>query len=309
MLKYSRFLIICALLSSCIHLQAKDEIEAYTVTGKGVYLADDGTWRQSEKNGVYDVAYHRVADPDHLDLVDLLKCTVTKVVDGDTIHVCFENPPPGINVDDTVRFLGIDTPELRGDNGPEPFAIEAQTYVKSQLSSGTAYLAFETRWRDGFGRLLAYVFSEEGELINRLLLSDGLAVIYASPPCHFHVSFVQAVADASRDNRGMWSTRQGVTILQIVNDGKKEFVELWNTSDGPIDISGWRLRDEANNVVSIDAGIIIKAHSVLYILSGIDTPPPTSDFIYPLRRNIWNNDGDRARLVDQNHQPVDEYEY
>lgn len=47
---------------------------------------------------------------------DTLSATVTDVVDGDTVDVRFSN-----GTTDTVRLLGVDTPEVYGANDPAEF--------------------------------------------------------------------------------------------------------------------------------------------------------------------------------------------
>ena len=52
------------------------------------------------------------------------------------------DPPPGILIEETVRFLGIDAPEYKPSKGSEPFAAEAREFVIAQAADSTVYLAF-----------------------------------------------------------------------------------------------------------------------------------------------------------------------
>ena len=50
------------------------------------------------------------------------QATVTRVVDGDTVEVRFAD-----GTEETVRLLGVDTPEVRGDTDPAEFESVPET--------------------------------------------------------------------------------------------------------------------------------------------------------------------------------------
>lgn len=119
-----------------------------------------------------------------------VRATVTHVVDGDTVKVAFSDGSR-----DTVRLLGIDTPELREPNSPEEYegvpeteagvaclddaGETASAYAKDRLSGETVRIAFDegADRRDYYDRLLAYVHVD-GESFNRELLRRGYARLY-----------------------------------------------------------------------------------------------------------------------------------
>ena len=232
------------------------------------------------------------------------------IFDGDTIEVVFADPPPGIQKEESIRLLGINTPELNARD-PESFAQEAQQFVAEQTADSVVYLAFDSKWRGSFGRLLAYVFNSQGLLLNAELLSSGLATLYSGEPCHFHQYFVTLEVAARTESKGMWTAPidAEVVIRQIFNDGRTEYVELWNCSTGEINLSGWYLLDERQNRIDIPLSTSIQAKELFYVLSGADTPPPSANSVYPTEKSIWNNDGDKARLYDDDDVLVTEYEY
>src|SRR4051794_2391845 len=85
-----------------------------------------------------------------------LQGTVSRNVDGDTIHVRVRG------FETTVRLIGIDTPESRRPGSPvQCFAAAASERTARILSPGTA-VRLETDptqdTRDRYGRLLAYVY-------------------------------------------------------------------------------------------------------------------------------------------------------
>ena len=137
------------------------------------------------------------------------------------------------------------------------------------------YLAFESRWRGDFGRLPAYVFTSEGSLLNAELVSHSLASVYNEEPCHFHQYFVTLEVNARSETRGMWTTPMtGIIIIrQIFNDGRGEYVELWNRSDQTVDLSGWYFTDEQRNQTNIPLDTSIPANERLYIPPCAKTRP------------------------------------
>src|SRR5919201_4912325 len=72
---------------------------------------------------------------------------VTKVTDGDTIHVTYQDH------DERVRLIGVDTPEVPWYGGKgECFGVEAGLYARSRLTGRTVRLAFDVARRDRYGR-------------------------------------------------------------------------------------------------------------------------------------------------------------
>jgi micrococcal nuclease len=89
------------------------------------------------------------------------------VIDGDTIIVS------GVG---KVRLIGVDTPELAHDERPaEPGAYEARQYVIDRAKDKEVRLEYDWERRDKYGRVLAYVYLPDGELLNEELLTLGLA--------------------------------------------------------------------------------------------------------------------------------------
>ena len=128
---------------------------------------------------------------------------VSKQVDGDTIHVRLNG------ADESVRFIGIDTPETHGRGGlVECFGQKAAAHTASLIPVGTAVrLVRDAEARDRYGRLLAYVYRAKDDLfVNLELARDGYADVLTYPPNVAHAQeFVAAVADARDHDRGLWS--------------------------------------------------------------------------------------------------------
>lgn len=128
---------------------------------------------------------------------------VTKITDGDTIHVSIGGG------DETVRLIGIDTPESVDPRTPvECFGKEASAHLAELIPVGTEVrLVRDVEARDRYGRLLAYVYRLPDELfVNVAMARDGYAAQLTFPPNVAHVDAVgDAVAEARDAGRGLWS--------------------------------------------------------------------------------------------------------
>lgn len=129
---------------------------------------------------------------------------ITRVVDGDTIHVALNGR------DETVRLIGVDTPETVHPEKPvEPYGPEASAFTKSRLNGKTVYLEFDVQERDKYGRLLAYVWLDEpGEItdvFNAVLLLEGYAQLLTVPPnVKYADHFVRYQREAREAGKGLW---------------------------------------------------------------------------------------------------------
>ena len=134
--------------------------------------------------------------------------TVTWVYDADTLEVA----PHG-----KVRLLGIDAPEKTASDRDQPFVKLgiSRNRLREVHGAGLAWsianvkgrqvtLTFDHPERDRHGRLLAYVHLPDGRLLNRVLLEQGLVIVYR----RFHFSlkgeFLAAEGEAQRRGDGLW---------------------------------------------------------------------------------------------------------
>jgi micrococcal nuclease len=125
---------------------------------------------------------------------------VTKVSDGDTIHVTYQGR------DERVRLIGVDTPEVSWYGGKaECFGEEAGLYTRGHLEGRSVRLAFDVDLRDRYDRLLAYVFVGD-ELFNLTLVRLGYAGADPVPPDTARAAaFGDAEREAKATGRGQWS--------------------------------------------------------------------------------------------------------
>ena len=123
---------------------------------------------------------------------------VARVVDGDTVEL--ENG-------EKVRYTGINTPETVKPDGPiECFGQEASAKNKELVDGKTVRLERDISDRDKYGRLLRYVYLEDGTFVNDLLVREGYAYASAFPPdVKFADQFRAAQSEARDHKRGLWA--------------------------------------------------------------------------------------------------------
>lgn len=128
--------------------------------------------------------------------------TVTRVVDGDTIKVDVDGRK------DTVRYIGMDTPEsVKPDTPVQCYAENASHQNARLLPDGQAVkLVIGAEPRDRYGRLLAYVYrSPDGLFVNAELLRGGFAHTLTIPPNdRLAPRFAQLEEQARSAGRGLW---------------------------------------------------------------------------------------------------------
>jgi len=132
---------------------------------------------------------------------------VVKAVDGDTIDIDVSD---GQYSHTRVRLWGVDTPEtVKPNTPPQHYGKEASQATARMCMDKTVRLELlasrsPTSTRDKYGRLLAYIFLEDGRMLNRVLVEQGFA--YADPRFpHPHKEEFQALQDqARRERRGLW---------------------------------------------------------------------------------------------------------
>ena len=126
---------------------------------------------------------------------------VASVTDGDTIRVEID----GENL--AVRYIGIDTPEVR--DPVEPYGPEASAANERLVAGREVVLERDVSDVDRFDRLLRHVWieSEEGWiLVNLELVRQGMATVVTFPPdVKYHDEvLLPAQAAARAAGIGLW---------------------------------------------------------------------------------------------------------
>ncbi len=131
---------------------------------------------------------------------------VARVIDGDTIKVDIAGEI------ETVRLIGIDTPEITGPHNPQDdyFGPEAAQYARQLLENQSVYLIPDPMQsnRDKYNRLLRYVFLEDGALVNAKLIAEGYAYNYMYEPFQFTKQFDYLEKQAKENRLGLWSGKK-----------------------------------------------------------------------------------------------------
>ncbi|MCT9098341.1 lamin tail domain-containing protein [Haloarchaeobius sp. HME9146] len=246
--------------------------------------------------------------------------TVTRVIDGDTIEIRYQN-----GTVDTVRLLGVDTPEVHKGVEPEEYpgipdslagrdwlrnwGENASTFVKENLAGETVRVVVDpdSDVRGYYGRLLAYVYYDDGVMLNEELLRRGLARVYDSTFSKKE-AFYALESEAMQNGVGLWgfggadrvsasSVELAVVAIQADapgNDNENptgEYVTFRNTGDSTVDLSGFVVSDAANHEFVIPEGVTLAPGAELTVRSGKGTNTK-STLYWGSDRAIWNNGGD-----------------
>ncbi|MBB6449945.1 micrococcal nuclease [Geomicrobium halophilum] len=137
---------------------------------------------------------------------DKLQGTVVNIVDGDTFDVNIR----GVG-DERVRPIMVDAPEICHQHDPpecepEPFGEEATEFAVDVLLGETVYLEPDVSERDPYDRLLFYVYVEEDQMFQEMLLEEGLAeVVVFEPDVRYREEFYEVQEEAQEQEKGMWS--------------------------------------------------------------------------------------------------------
>jgi len=122
---------------------------------------------------------------------------VDRVIDGDTVDVIYQG---GV---ERIRMLCINTPE-KG----KAWYGEATDSLEELCASGKVRLAFEEPGkpsRGKYGRLLAYLFDEDGRNVNLEQVKRGWSHFYDDfGPGRFPDDFEQAEKSAKKAKLGIW---------------------------------------------------------------------------------------------------------
>ena len=122
---------------------------------------------------------------------------VVEANDGDTITVLWGGRR------EKVRLIGIDAPEVE----QRPWGQRAKKYLKDLLDASRWAVSIEldVEKKDQYGRLLSYVWTSDGRMINVQMLKEGYAMLYTFPPNIRYVDeFKKAQDEARRKGLGIW---------------------------------------------------------------------------------------------------------
>lgn len=125
-------------------------------------------------------------------------------VDGDTVIIDMSG------VDETIRFIGVDTPETHKPDTPvECYGPSAAAYTKQRIGQQRIRLISDrlTTNRDRYDRLLRYVVLEDGTTLNKELIEKGYGFAYDFPFARKQ-EFHDAMSAARTHTSGLWGKCQ-----------------------------------------------------------------------------------------------------
>jgi endonuclease YncB( thermonuclease family) len=146
---------------------------------------------------------------------------VKTVYDGDT--VVLENGQK-------IRFLGINTPEVKHRNNPEDAGgEEAKIWLLNKLKNTKVRLEGGVEKTDKYGRTLAHLFTENKDHINLQLVEAGLAEVSIYPPNLTYVDeLVAAENRAEKARLGIWQRPEYavIPVNQLTDAGHSGWTRL-----------------------------------------------------------------------------------
>lgn len=178
------------------NFSSSDKIESYN------------SQNQEAKNPAVKSVTDKIEENDFTESIDQPKstknnlCKVIKVIDGDTVTVEIDGKK------ETIRLIGIDTPETVDPRKPvECFGIEASNKAKEILMGKSVRLEADSivGERGKYGRLLRYIFLEDGTNFNKMMIGEGYAYEYTYNSSYkYQNEFKQAEKEARETKRGLW---------------------------------------------------------------------------------------------------------
>lgn len=133
---------------------------------------------------------------------------ISRFVDGDTIVVNMNGH------DESVRMIGIDTPETHKPNTPvQCYGPAASAFTKNLIGTQKVRLESDPKSqnRDRYDRLLRYVYLPDGRLVAEEILKNGFGFAYTQFPFTKSDAFIAAEKEAETAKKGLWGNCQVAT--------------------------------------------------------------------------------------------------
>lgn len=158
-----------------------------------------------------DVEWDGITNTASISDSKFIKANVTRVIDGDTILVSFDDGKEA-----RVRLIGVNTPETVHPNKEvEFYGKEASDFTKTKLLNKSIYLEKDISETDVYGRLLRYVWlykpleideiSIRNHMFNAILILEGYGQVSTYPPDVKYIDYFKNFQEqALKLKRGLW---------------------------------------------------------------------------------------------------------
>ncbi|MFA6320541.1 MAG: thermonuclease family protein [Candidatus Omnitrophota bacterium] len=139
------------------------------------------------------------------------KSSIARVIDGDTLKLSDGR---------RVRLVGVDTPELhysdklvrdsrrtrRDIKEVQAMGQKSAAFTKQLCEGKTVRIVSDVRKTDKYGRLLAYLYLEDGTFVNAKILEEGYGQVMTIPPnVKYADYFLKLERRAREDRKGLWA--------------------------------------------------------------------------------------------------------
>ncbi|MGB8427435.1 MAG: thermonuclease family protein [Desulfobacterales bacterium] len=108
-----------------------------------------------------------------------------------------------------VRYIGINAPEVahaKYGRAAEPFGDRARAANQELVYGKKIRLEWDRELKDHYGRLLAYVYLEDGRCVNQEMIAAGWAyVLYKKPNDRCDRILIETQRRAMKAGLGIWS--------------------------------------------------------------------------------------------------------
>ena len=148
------------------------------------------------------------------------------VADGDTVTL------KGLG---TVRFIGVDTPEKNHPQLPVQFMSKEAGAFTEEICLGkrvrVEYDPYDSDKRGNYGRVLGYVYLEDGSFLQEELIKNGYAIAYTKYPLDERkkTQFLAWEQEAKKKRIGLWKD-DGFPELRWILKQKQPLLELTKLS-------------------------------------------------------------------------------
>lgn len=223
---------------------------------------ENSKWKIVDPDTYYDENFNITKEPAENESVEV---TFVEAVDGDTARFMMD----GEKI--TVRFLAVDTPEsVHPSKEVQPYGKEASNFTKEKLSNAEKIiLEFDSRSdkKDKYDRYLAWIWVD-GELLQELLIKEGLAKVNYIYGQYEHLERIQKVEEEAKNNKvGIWKDE----IQEILNSEESNSEEVENIVEEVEEENTNQIDTTENTENSIDDKTITIIFVIAMILSAITT--------------------------------------